>query len=161
MFETISYAGTKPENYKTVATQLRYLIEGEGNFIANLSNAAALLNFFLEDINWVGFYLKDETKNELVLGPFQGLPACIRIPLGRGICGIAAETKQTQRIADVHNHPNHITCDASSKSEIVIPMIRNGKLIGVLDIDSPIYDRFDEEDENGLREFIHTLLNFA
>ncbi len=159
MFETISYTGTKSENYQEVCTQLHHLLDGEDNQIANLSNAAALLNFFLEDINWVGFYLMDQDKNELVLGPFQGLPACIRIPLGRGICGTAAETRKVQRIADVQAHPNHISCDALSKSEIVLPLIKNGELVGVLDIDSPIYDRFEEDDESGLVQFINTLMN--
>lgn len=159
MFETISYTGTKSENYQAVTTQFRHLIEGERNQIANLSNAAALLNFFLDEINWAGFYLLDSEKNELVLGPFQGLPACIRIPIGRGVCGVAAETREIQRVADVHAFPSHIACDARTKSEIVLPLVKNGELIGVLDIDSPIYNRFDEEDEKGLVEFIQPLLS--
>ena len=127
--------------------------------IANLSNASALLNQFLERINWVGFYLWDEEKNELVLGPFQGLPACVRIPFGKGVCGTAAEKRETLVVPDVNQFPGHIACDANSQSEIVIPMIKNDQLIGVLDIDSPEVNRFDEIDKKKLEEFVAALVN--
>ncbi|UAL49631.1 GAF domain-containing protein [Sutcliffiella horikoshii] len=139
--------------------QLQALIADEPNFIANLSNASALLNVFLTEVNWVGFYLTDETKQDmLVLGPFQGLPACVRIPFGRGVCGTAASSMETQLVADVHAFPGHIACDAASQSEIVVPMVVNGKVIGVLDIDSPIKDRFDELDKVYLEKFVSILL---
>ncbi len=157
MFQVEQYTGTKPEQYQLVGKQLEALIAGEPNTIANLSNASALLNVFLDNVNWVGFYLYEEDTRQLVLGPFQGLPACIRIPLGRGVCGSAAEQQQVMRIANVHDFPGHIACDAASQSEIVLPIVKDGRLIGVLDIDSPILDRFDEEDEAGLAQFISIL----
>lgn len=158
MFEKLQYSDSKIKNYEMVAEQLKCLIEDEENTVANLSNAAALLNIFLDEINWVGFYLMDDAKNELVLGPFQGLPACIRIPLNRGVCGTCASTLEIQRIADVHAFPGHIACDAATQSEIVLPIVKDGKLLGVLDIDSPIYDRFDADDEVGLKSFIDVLV---
>lgn len=159
MFQVENYKGTREENYELVLKQLQALISDEPNFIANLSNASALLNVFLNNINWVGFYLTDETKQDmLVLGPFQGLPACVRIPFGRGVCGTAASTKDTQLVADVHAFPGHIACDAASQSEIVVPMVVDGKVIGVLDIDSPIKDRFDEVDKDYLEKFVSILL---
>ncbi|WP_369902271.1 GAF domain-containing protein [Bacillus manliponensis] len=156
MFTAKQYNGSREEQYETVIKQLDALLVGETNVTANFANASALLNVFLHDINWVGFYVTD--GNELVLGPFQGLPACVRIPFGRGVCGVAAETKTTQRIADVHQFPGHIACDAASNSEIVIPMIKNDEVIGVLDIDSPIKNRFDEVDELYLTKFVEVLL---
>ncbi|KXG11630.1 MULTISPECIES: GAF domain-containing protein [Anoxybacillus] len=155
MFHAITYNGTKEENYHLVIKQLRSLMEGESNVIANLANASALLYQFLDEVNWVGFYLAEE--EELVLGPFQGLPACVRIPFGKGVCGTAAKNQQTERVPDVHQFPGHIACDAASQSEIVIPIIKNGKLIGVLDIDSPIKNRFDEIDQHFLEKFVETL----
>jgi GAF domain-containing protein len=155
MFKVESYGGDKGKNYDLLKKQLISLLEGEPNFIANLSNASALLNQFLDRINWVGFYLVD--KDELVLGPFQGLPACVRIPFGKGVCGTSALQKQTIRVEDVHQFPGHIACDAASQSEIVIPIIKNGQLIGVLDIDSPEKNRFDELDERKLEEFVEAL----
>jgi L-methionine (R)-S-oxide reductase len=157
MFHVEAYTGTREENYQLVIKQLRSLIDGETNVIANLSNASALLNQFLENINWVGFYLTD--GEELVLGPFQGLPACVRIPFGKGVCGTAAMKKQTVRVADVHQFPGHIACDAASQSEIVVPMIKNNRVIGVLDIDSPIKNRFDELDEQYLQQFVDVLIS--
>lgn len=131
---------------------MKSLIEGEPDLIANLANVSALLFNGLDDVNWAGFYLfKDD---QLVLGPFQGQPACIRIPLGKGVCGTAAATKTVQRIDDVHTFDGHIACDAASNSEIVIPFIIHNKLVGVLDIDSPIYSRFDEQDEQGLMAIV-------
>lgn len=157
MFEVTKYAASREKNYELVGKQLTALIEDEPNRVANLANASALLNQFLDRINWVGFYLYEETENQLVLGPFQGLPACVRIPLGKGVCGTSAEERKTLRIADVHQFAGHIACDAASQSEIVIPLIKNGALIGVLDIDSPEKDRFDETDEKGLEAFVAIL----
>ncbi len=156
MFHVENYQGNKSEKNSLVIRQLKALLEGEEDLIANLSNASALLNQFLEDINWVGFYLMK--KDQLVLGPFQGLPACVRIPLGKGVCGTSAANKETLRIADVHQFPGHIACDAASNSEIVVPLLVQGEIIGVLDIDSPIKDRFSEEDQVFLEEFVEVLV---
>ncbi|WP_170007941.1 GAF domain-containing protein [Bacillus fonticola] len=156
MFHVETYKGTREDNYKLVSKQLQALMEDEPNVIANLSNASAVLNQFLDRVNWVGFYLVEE--NQLILGPFQGLPACVRIPFGRGVCGTAASTKETQLVADVHEFPGHIACDAASRSEIVVPILKkDGSLFGVLDIDSPETDRFDEEDRKGLEAFVSVL----
>lgn len=157
MFSVEAYKGNREENYELVKKQLHALLHDEPNIIANLSNASALLNFFLDRINWVGFYLLD-TNNELVLGPFQGLPACVRIPLGRGVCGTSAAQKETVRVEDVNQFPGHIACDSASNSEIVIPLIKEGKLFGVLDIDSPEKNRFDEVDQKHLEEFVEILI---
>ncbi|WML30438.1 GAF domain-containing protein [Neobacillus sp. OS1-32] len=159
MFNVEKYTGSREENYQMVKKQLHALIHDEKNQIANLSNAAALLNQFLDRINWVGFYLMD-TNNELVLGPFQGLPACVRIPVGKGVCGTAALKKETVRIADVSQFPGHIACDSASQSEIVIPLLKGEQLIGVLDIDSPELNRFDELDQEKLEEFVSVLIKF-
>lgn len=159
MFNVETYKGKREEQYQLVEKQLRALLEGEHNAIANLSNASALLNQFLENINWVGFYLVED--NELVLGPFQGLPACVRIPFGKGVCGTAALNKETIRVEDVHQFPGHIACDAASQSEIVIPLLKaDGTLIGVLDIDSPEKNRFDELDQTYLELFVSTLMTY-
>ncbi|RLQ97921.1 GAF domain-containing protein [Falsibacillus albus] len=155
MFQVEGYEGKREDQYNLVKKQLKALIEGEPNQIANLSNASALLNQFLDRINWVGFYLLDE--EQLVLGPFQGLPACVRIPLGRGVCGTSAANRETLLVADVHAFPGHIACDAASKSEIVVPLVKDGRLIGVLDIDSPELNRFDELDQKHLEEFVSIL----
>ncbi|KAF6615204.1 GAF domain-containing protein [Paenibacillus polymyxa] len=157
MFQTIPYEGTRQEQFESVLGQLRALVHDESNRIANLANASALLGHFLPDVNWSGFYLYDGT--ELVLGPFQGLPACIRIPLRRGVCGTAAAERRTLVIDDVHAFPGHIACDAASNSEIVIPLIKNDELIGVLDIDSPLKSRFDQEDRVFLEEFTAILVS--
>lgn len=152
-FNPQAYAGTRDENEKLLLTQLQHLIEDEPYRIANLANASALLRGYLSDINWVGFYLL-ETSGELVLGPFQGLPACVRIPLGKGVCGTSASRRETLRVPDVHAFPGHIACDAASRSEIVVPLYdAAGELIGVLDIDSPLPDRFSEEDQLLLERF--------
>ncbi|MDQ0255010.1 GAF domain-containing protein [Evansella vedderi] len=158
MFQTKNYTGTLPEQYETLSKQLEALLEGETDHISHLSNASALLNYFLDDVNWVGFYLWK--NNELVLGPFQGLPACVRIPNGKGVCGTSANERKTLRVKDVHEFPGHIACDAASNSEIVVPMIKNDQLLGVLDIDSPLKDRFSEEDQKGLELFVNTLVRF-
>lgn len=152
------YTGSREENYQLVKKQLQALLHDEKNQIANLSNASALLNQFLDRINWVGFYLID-TNGELVLGPFQGLPACVRIPLGKGVCGTAAMKKETLLVGDVHQFPGHIACDAASQSEIVIPLLKDGELYGVLDIDSPEKNRFDELDQQQLEEFTAILMD--
>lgn len=157
MFVVQRYEGTREEQYDQMRKQLRSLIEGEPSRIANLANAAALLNQFLEEINWVGFYLFED--GELVLGPFQGLPACIRIPLGRGVCGTAAQRRETILVEDVNEFPGHIACDAASQSEIVVPLVKDGELIGVLDIDSPIRSRFDELDRQQLERFVKELVS--
>ncbi|WHX99624.1 GAF domain-containing protein [Neobacillus sp. DY30] len=158
MFNVEMYKGSREENYELVKKQLQALLHGENNLIANLSNTSALLNQFLDRINWVGFYLMDE-NNELVLGPFQGLPACVRIPVGKGVCGTSAQKMETIRVEDVHQFPGHIACDAASNSEIVIPLIKDGKLLGVLDIDSPEKNRFDELDQEQLEEITAILVN--
>jgi GAF domain-containing protein len=133
--------------YRDLASALQGLVEGESDAIANMANAAALIWEALPDVNWVGFYRN--VDGELVLGPFQGRPACIRIPFGTGVCGVAAATRQVQRVEDVNAFESHIACDSASASEIVVPLTRDGKLIGVLDIDSPTVGRFSEEDEAG------------
>lgn len=157
MFHQTMYQGTLTQNYETVLLQLKGLTDGESDLIANLSNAAALLNHFLDDINWVGFYLAK--GQELVLGPFQGLPACIRIPFHKGVCGHAATTKQTVVVSNVHEFPGHIACDEATNSEIVIPLIKDDQLIGVLDIDSPVLNRFSEMDKKYLEQFVQILIN--
>ena len=149
-------AGTKPEQYAELNQQLAALIGDERDFVANMANTAALLFHQLPDLNWAGFYLM--RGGELVLGPFQGKPACIRIALGRGVCGTAAATRETQVVADVHAFPGHIACDADSRSEIVVPLIVGGDLIGVLDLDSPRPGRFDEDDRAGLEAAAGLLL---
>jgi GAF domain-containing protein len=133
--------------YRELASALQGLVEGEGDAIANMANAAALIWETLPDINWAGFYRNE--GGELVLGPFQGRPACIRIKFGEGVCGAAAATRQVQRVEDVNAFPGHIACDSASSSEIVVPIIRDGELIAVLDIDSPKTARFTDEDEAG------------
>lgn len=142
-------------DYHTLNTQLRSLIRGIPHRIANLANAAALLYGGLDDVNWAGFYLLEGDK--LVLGPFQGKPACIEIPVGRGVCGTAAALDQTQLVYDVHLFPGHIACDSASNSEIVVPIHAGGKVSAVLDIDSPTVGRFSERDRQGLAEFVRVL----
>lgn len=150
MFElsTASPELGKAEQYALLAEQAEALLAGEPDRIANAANFSALLFHSLPDLNWVGFYFHD--GSELVVGPFQGKPACVRIPLGKGVCGVAAQSRQTQRVADVHAFPGHIACDAASRSEIVVPLLDGERLIGVLDIDSPIPERFDAEDQAGI-----------
>jgi L-methionine (R)-S-oxide reductase len=141
-------AADKTEAYRDLAQQLVALIGDERDAIANAANTSALLFDLLPDLNWAGFYL---LKNgELVLGPFQGKPACIRIPLGRGVCGTAAATRVSQVVADVHAFPGHIACDAASRSELVVPLLKGDTLLGVLDLDSPVPARFDEADRAGI-----------
>ena len=139
----------KPQRYAELAAQMRALLDGEHDRIANAANFSALVWQAVPDINWAGFYFHDGA--ELVLGPFQGKPACVRIALQRGVCGAAATTRQTQVVPDVHAFPGHIACDAASRSEIVVPLVRDGELIGVWDVDSPIVGRFDEVDRQGMQ----------
>ncbi|TMO68044.1 GAF domain-containing protein [Pseudoalteromonas aurantia] len=143
----------KQDFYQTLVNQANSLICDERNVIANMANISALLFTSLDDINWAGFYLVD-TPKELVLGPFQGNPACIRIPVGKGVCGTAAQSLETQLVDDVHAFTGHIACDAASNSEIVIPIIKNGRLFAVLDIDSPRLARFDKQDQVGLEALV-------
>jgi GAF domain-containing protein len=159
-FHATALSGSKPEQYAQLLAQARALMHGERDRIANAANLSALLWHALPDLNWCGFYLFDGT--ELVVGPFQGLPACIRIPLGKGVCGAAASSRQTQRVADVNAFPGHIACDSASRSELVVPLsMADGTLVGVLDLDSPKPARFDVEDQHGLeaiaRAFVDTL----
>ena len=148
---TVKQPGTsKPDLSAQVAEQLRSLLAGERDFIANAANFSALLYHSLPVVNWVGFYLQKD--GELVLGPFQGKPACIRIAIGKGVCGTAAERRQTVLVENVHEFPGHIACDSASNSEIVVPLVSQGQLVGVLDLDSPALGRFDEEDAAGLNE---------
>ncbi|MCH4826981.1 MAG: GAF domain-containing protein [Planococcus sp. (in: firmicutes)] len=156
MFTQANYSGSSIEQYTMLSKQLDALLDGEKNSIANLSNASALLNQFLERINWVGFYLMEE--GELVLGPFQGLPACVRIPVGKGVCGTAVADKRTMLVEDVQAFPGHIACDAATRSEIVVPLMKEDQVIGVLDIDSPELDRFTKDDQQGLELFVNVLM---
>ena len=142
-------------DYTELTRQLEALTEGVPHRIANLSNAAALLYHTLEDLNWAGFYLME--NGMLVLGPFQGRPACIEIPVGRGVCGTAVAQDKTQRVPDVHQFPGHIACDGASRSEIVIPIHAGGQIAGVLDLDSPVPDRFSPADQAGLEGFVRVL----
>jgi len=137
------------------------LVKDEPNWIANLSNAAALLNESLDQINWVGFYLWDEADEELVLGPFQGRVACIRIASGKGVCGTAFEQGETIVVPDVNEFPGHIVCDAASQSEIVVPLIKDGKAIGVLDVDAPVKNRFGDAEKEMLEAFVEVFLKYA
>ena len=147
MYDFKIEAADKPTLYRDLASALEGLVAGEPDGIANMANAAALIWETLPDLNWAGFYRN--VDGELVLGPFQGRPACIRIPFGTGVCGAAAESRQVQRVDDVHAFPGHIACDADSVSELVVPLLRDGQLLGVLDLDSPKAARFSAEDEEG------------
>jgi L-methionine (R)-S-oxide reductase len=155
--ETRRIDATQPkrELYAEMTEQLAGLIAGERDFIANLANASSLLFYTLPDLNWAGFYLMKD--GELVVGPFQGRTACVRIALGKGVCGTAAALREAVIVPNVHEFPGHIACDSASNSEIVIPMIRGGELLGVLDVDSPNLARFDEEDREGLEHFVNVL----
>ena len=155
MFDLKSTAQSKPALYRDLLSALNALTAGEPDPVANMANAAALLWDWLPDLNWAGFYRS--IGDELVLGPFQGKPACIRIAMGAGVCGTAAATRTTQLVADVHAFPGHIACDAASRSELVVPLIAGGRLLGVLDLDSPLPGRFDDDDAAGC-EAVATLL---
>ena len=143
--------------FQEIVSNVRAITAGEPDLIANMANISAILYTSLAKVNWAGFYLYKESQ--LVLGPFQGNPACIRIPLGKGVCGIAAETQKAQIVGNVHEFTGHIVCDAASNSEIVVPIVKNNQLIGVLDLDSPEFGRFNKEDEKYLREIVNLLLD--
>lgn len=158
MFELTDTSNlAKTDLYKTLTMQLYHLLDGEHDFIANAANFSALLYHTMPDLNWAGIYLYKQ--GELVLGPFQGKPACTRIALGKGVCGTAAERKKTIVVPNVHEFPGHIACDSASNSEIVVPMIKNSQLLGVLDLDSPLLARFDEEDKAGLENLVEVFLS--
>jgi L-methionine (R)-S-oxide reductase len=150
---------SKMAAYRQLHEQMSALFAGEPNGLANAANMSALLYEALPDVNWVGFYFLQE--RELVLGPFQGKVACVRIALGQGVCGTAAERRETVIVADVHEFPGHIACDAVSRSEIVVPLIQTGRLLGVLDLDSPQFARFDHEDRTGLIAAVELLLQHS
>jgi GAF domain-containing protein len=150
---------SKAETYSNLASQLRSLVEGERDFIANAANFSSLLYHALPDLNWAGFYLLKE--GELVLGPFQGKPACVRIAMGKGVCGTAAQQRETILVDNVHEFPGHIACDSESNSEIVVPLVKDGELMGVLDLDSPVLGRFDEQDACGLNELAAIFLDYT
>ena len=153
---TIDRSLPKPELYRSLVASLTTLLESETDALANLANAAALLSGALDGINWCGFYLLKD--GELVLGPFQGKPACVRIALGKGVCGTAASRRETLVVPDVLVFPGHIACDAASRSEIVVPMLQGGALLGVLDVDAPEENRFDAADRAGIEAFVRTLV---
>ncbi len=148
MFQTQHLEGSTSEQYDQLLQQARGLLAGERDRVANAANLSALVYHALPALNWVGFYFYD--GRELVVGPFQGHPACVRIALGRGVCGTAAQTAKTQRVADVEAFPGHISCDSASRSELVVPLFKGDRLIGVFDLDSPQRDRFDADDQRGL-----------
>jgi L-methionine (R)-S-oxide reductase len=149
-------SASKPEQYAELASQARGLLHGERDRIANAANFSALIYGALPDLNWAGFYFFD--GRELVVGPFQGKPACVRIALDKGVCGAAATTRQTQVVRDVHAFPGHIACDAASRSEIVVPLVADGELIGVFDVDSPEIARFDDDDRAGMEQLVKIYL---
>lgn len=147
----------KPALYRELADQLAALIEGEPDLIANAANMAALIYHGLPQLNWAGFYFGKETR-ELVLGPFQGKPACVRIPWGQGVCGTAAARRETLVVPDVHDFPGHIACDPNSRSELVLPLITAGQVLGVLDLDSPVRGRFEDDDRAGCERLVAVFL---
>lgn len=156
-FSATELSGSKPEQYAQLLEQVRALLHGERDRIANAANLSALVYHALPGLNWVGFYFFDGT--ELVVGPFQGLPACVRIPLDKGVCGAAARTRTTQRIEDVNAFPGHIACDSASNSELVVPLVAaDGSLLGVFDLDSPRRARFDADDQAGLEALANAFL---
>ena len=150
MHQAAAITGHRAADYDTLAHQVAALWEKDLPLAGNLANVSALLKQFLDRTNWVGFYTWHATRSELQVGPFQGLPACTRIALGKGVCGTAVSTRRTQRVSDVHQFPGHIVCDTASESEIVVPLLRGEEILGVLDIDSPVKDRFDALDQEAL-----------
>jgi len=149
----------KPTAYAELETSLRALLEGEHDLVANAANVAALLFWSLPQLNWAGFYLVEPRRGDLLLGPFQGKPACVRIPIGRGVCGTAAARRETVVVPDVHAFPGHIACDSASNSEIVVPVVRDCELLGVLDLDSPVPSRFDDADARGLEALVRVFVD--
>lgn len=156
MFQSSTLSGTKAEQYAQLLEQARGLMHGERDRVANAANLSSLVFHALPDLNWVGFYFFD--GKELVVGPFQGHPACVRIALGRGVCGTAAQTRETQRVPDVEAFPGHIPCDSASRSELVVPLYAGERLVGVFDLDSPRLDRFDADDQAGLEAIAHAFI---
>lgn len=156
MFQSSTLSGNKAEQYAQLLEQARGLMHGEHDRVANAANLSSLVFHALPDLNWVGFYFFD--GKELVVGPFQGHPACVRIALGRGVCGTAAQTRETQRVPDVEAFPGHIPCDSASRSELVVPLYAGERLVGVFDLDSPVLDRFDAEDQAGLEAIAHAFI---
>lgn len=155
----LQQAGQGREGYELLVAQLEALLADERDFVANAAQFSAFLFHELGDLNWAGFYLnKDE---QLVLGPFQGKVACVRIPFGRGVCGAAASSRQTQRVEDVHAFPGHIACDSASNSELVVPLVKDGRLIGVLDLDSPSTARFSSDDQAGVERLVAIFLRLT
>jgi len=146
--------GDKTTAYAELGKSLRALLAGERDLVANAANFTALLYWSLPQLNWAGVYLVEPVKGDLLLGPFQGKPACVRIPVGRGVCGTAAARRATVVVTDVHAFPGHIACDSASNSEIVVPILRGDELLGVLDLDSPVRARFDAADANGLEALV-------
>ena len=155
----LQQAGAGVEGYALLAAQLESLLADERDFIANASQFSAFLYNELPELNWAGFYLNKQ--EELVLGPFQGKVACVRIPFTRGVCGAAARTRETQRVEDVHAFPGHIACDSASNSELVVPLVKDGRLIGVLDLDSPSIGRFKEQDQAGIEHLAAIFLRLT
>ena len=155
----LQQAGQGREGYGLLAAQLEALLAGERDFIANAAQFAAFLFHELEGLNWAGFYLNKD--QELVLGPFQGRVACVRIAFGRGVCGAAASSLETQRVDDVHVFPGHIACDIASRSELVVPLLKNGRLLGVLDLDSPRLARFSRADQSGIEQLVAIFLRLS
>lgn len=145
----------KPELYRELVGSARAIVDGEPDAVANMANLSALIWQFLPQLNWAGFYRM--VDGELVLGPFQGKAACIRIPLGQGVCGTAAANGETQLVPDVHAFPGHIACDAASASELVVPVMRDGQVIAVIDLDSPVLNRFDADDAAGIEALAHAI----
>lgn len=152
-------AGAGLEGYGLLCAQLESLLADERDFVANAAQFSAFIYSQVDDLNWAGFYLN--RNEELVLGPFQGQVACVRIPFGRGVCGAAAASRQTQRVEDVHEFPGHIACDSASNSELVVPLVKEGKLIGVLDLDSPKLARFSEADQRGIEQLAAIFLRLT
>jgi GAF domain-containing protein len=159
MVSQTTFSGSRREDYDLLLRQAQELWEKDLPLSTNLANTAALLSQCLDRTNWAGFYLWDSARSQLILGPFQGLPACTRIAAGKGVCGTAACTRKTQRVADVHQFPGHIACDGASNSEIVVPILKDGMLLGVLDIDSPEKSRFDADDQSWLERFVDILVS--
>lgn len=160
MFETKTIDDVaKPAFYREVCSQLEGLLQGEHDPVANAANTSALLFHLMPQLNWAGFYFLQ--GSELVLGPFQGKPACVRIPVGRGVCGTAVARRQSILVADVHAFPGHIACDAASRSELVVPLIREGEILGVIDLDSPLPGRFDDDDRAGIERVAALYMGYS
>ncbi|MEQ1754554.1 MAG: GAF domain-containing protein [Micropepsaceae bacterium] len=159
MFAVEKFSGSQTELYDELLRQTRGILEGERDLIANSANLSALIWQLVPDLNWAGFYFVK--GRELVLGPFQGKPACVRIAIGKGVCGAAVSRRETVLVRDVHAFPGHIACDAASNSELVVPLIQNDKVFGVLDLDSPLVGRFDQSDQSGVERVVSTFVSMT